>query len=428
MIERLKSITLFILVAASLVQTYMLAYGKPYYEMADETEYIEPELIGTRAEADDLIYPKDIVLHLGEGQHVLLYPGNVFYDEIFEKVSMRSFGGFRQIERSTLDWVALREEQRGVEIRYQDPVPSSILDSVMQLEGLLPNERDSFDKIWITTNEHGDEVRTFFLHSQDNRVYEVTKADLTTKDVEQFVGFGDEYEPKYDSLTVGTGRRTIYVPQSDLEMVRISLYTEPFTPEQLQNNLFVNPGITRKLMERDGTEIYTDGKRGLQIYHDRQWMSYSDPIAPVQSTNDLDAHLLTAVQFVNQHGGWNGKFRIERYATLTEQEYVFRQYYGQYPIVDLHEQPFGLIRTVMNNGTVNLYERSMINLQSIVGEREVVTLHGGEQLIQLIEEQGTRLMITDLYPAYRPTIQEDQVVLTPVWVMELLNGNMEYMY
>lgn len=59
MIEKLKSFTLFVLVVASLIQTYMLAYGKPYYELAEETEYIEPELVGTRAEADELIYPKD---------------------------------------------------------------------------------------------------------------------------------------------------------------------------------------------------------------------------------------------------------------------------------------------------------------------------------------------------------------------------------
>jgi regulatory protein YycH of two-component signal transduction system YycFG len=141
----------------------MLAYGKAYYEWVEETEYIQPELIGTRVEAQELIYPNDIVLHQGNGEHVILQPKNVFYKEIFEKVSMRSFGGFREIDRRSLDWELLREQYRGVEIRFHEQVPASILDTIMQIEGGFPDMNETFDKIWITTNESGEEVRTSVL-------------------------------------------------------------------------------------------------------------------------------------------------------------------------------------------------------------------------------------------------------------------------
>lgn len=425
--ERMKSLLLCLLVAASLIQTYMLAYSKPYYELVEETEYIQPELIGTRAEAADLIYPSDIVLHLGDGQHVVLYPRNVFYEEIYEKVSIRSFGGFRQIDRRSINWNELREQNRGVEIRFDGQITSDILASTMQIDGMLPVDSGSFDRIWITMNETGEDVRSFFFNTDENLIFEVTRADLTTKDVEQFVGFGDKYQPKYESFRVGNSGRTIYLPQKDLEMVRHKVNISTFTPEQLQNNLFVNPGITRKLMERDGTEIYTDGKRGLQIYHDRGWMSYSDPIAPVVTPTDWSNHLLAAVQFVNQHGGWNGIFRIEQYADVSNQEYIFRQYFGQYPIVDLHEQPFGLIRVVMNNGIMNLYERTVVTLQQTGIERLEASLLGGELLWEKIRRHPNMIMIDRLYPAYRPTLHEDHVVLTPVWVVEYVNGTKDYL-
>lgn len=426
--ESIKSLLLFVLVAASLIQTYMLAYSKPYYEQVDEPEYIQPELIGTRADAMELIYPTDIVLHLGDGQHVVLYPQNVFFNEIFNKIRMRSFGGFRQIERIAVDWFTFRERSRGVEIRFEDSIPAAVLSSIMEIEGQLPDREDNFDKIWITTNESGEEIRTFFINSWDNVTYEVTKADLTSKDIEQFVSFGDQYPVKYRSLSWSGILRTLYIPKTDLEMVSVKLNAEAFASEQLQKSLFVNPGITRKLMERDGTEIYTDGKRGLQIYHDRFWMSYSDPNAPMASAADLSNQLLAAVQFVNMHGGWNGDYRVERYAISSDQEYLFRQYYRQYPIIDLNPQPFGMIKVVMNNGIVSLYERSILMLTDVWGEREAAQLPGGEILQAKIAEHPERSMIERVFPAYRPVLNEDHILLTPIWVIEMANGSKEYVW
>lgn len=430
MMEKLKSLLLCVLVGASLVQTYMLAYSKPYYEIAEETEYIQPELMGTRAEVADLVYPTDIVLHLGDEQHVVLYPSNVFYEEIFEKVSVRSFGGFRQIESRAIDWTTLREQRKGVELRFDEPLPAIIMDSIMHIEGMFPSgdQMLAFDKIWITTSETGEEVRTFFFQSGTSAVYEVSRADMTSKDVEQFVGFGEQYEPKFAAMDTGNDGNVLYLPQAGLETVSLLMQIEAYTPEQLQNNLFVNPGITRKLMERDGTEIYTDGKRGLQIDYDRQWMVYSDPIAPVESNTQLSNHLSAAVQFVNQHGGWNGAFRIERYSSLANQEYVFRQYYGPYPIIDLDTQSFGAIRVVMNNGIILLYERSMASLQPQATERTEAYLYGGEVLLHAIQNHPYMYVMKRIYPAYKPTMLDTHVMLKPTWVVEFLDGTREYLF
>src|SRR5690606_10185802 len=195
--EQLQSALRSTSAVASLVPTYMSAPSNPYCALLGAPEHIQPELIGTRAEAGDLIFPIDVVLHMGEGEHVVLYPTNVFYEEIFEKIRMRSFGGFRQIDMRAHDWSTLREEHRGVEIRFDEQIPASILESAMQIEGVFPKREETFDKIWITTSATGEEVRTFFTNSADQVIYEVTRADLTTKDVEQFVGFGQQYEPKY---------------------------------------------------------------------------------------------------------------------------------------------------------------------------------------------------------------------------------------
>lgn len=80
----------------------------------------------------------------------------------------------------------------------------------------------------------------------------------------------------------------------------------------MKQSLFVDPGITRYLKERDGSEIYTDSKRGFQLNRDLRWITYSDPVAPVESKSEVLENLLAGIKFINQHIGWDGKYMVAR--------------------------------------------------------------------------------------------------------------------
>src|SRR5690606_38972138 len=109
-------------------------------------------------------------------------------------------------------------------------------------------------------------------------------------------------------------------------------------------------------------EVYSDAKRGLQVRTNQLWMSYTDPIAPLENTSDPIEDLNSAVQFINQRGGWNGKFRIDFIApSLTDkgQRFIFRQYMPvypfDYPVIERDHHLFGYIATTLQGGTISEY-------------------------------------------------------------------------
>lgn len=428
--ENIKTLILAVLVAASLVQSYLLAYSSPKFDAIIPTDYVESELQGTQAELSQLLFPADIVLHFGADQHTVLYPNMTFYRMILDVVKQRTFDGIREAGDVSELWELSPGESLGLEIRFSSDMPFSLLQQMMQLKGDALEESKPIERIWIFTRADREEVRVFFIASGSRDIYEATKADLTVKDVERFVGFG-KARAKYQ--LVG-GRH--YLPLEPLSMVRFEMDYKAFTAEQLQRSLFPDPSNTRILRERNGSEIYTDGKRGLQLSKQHNWLSYSDPAAPVEGNfNELDTSL-SAVQFINRHGGWNGAYllsSIQREPDANEEQTVlFRQYGGSYPgafpiISSNGQMPFGTIRLTLQNGVVTAYDRSVIQLEETGSHRELSELPGGETLAKALQSYSKYESVRHVMPAYRMILDEKggKAVLKPVWTVELRDGTIE---
>jgi hypothetical protein len=54
----------------------------------------------------------------------------------------------------------------------------------------------------------------------------------------------------------------------------------------------------------------------------------------------------------------------------------------------------------------------------------MVELSGGEALRQQLAQIGSPLKVTDLTPAYMPTLTGEELLLRPVWRVTLSDGNM----
>jgi regulatory protein YycH of two-component signal transduction system YycFG len=156
-------------------------------------------------------------------------------------------------------------------------------------------------------------------------------------------------------------------------------------------------------------------------------MSYTDPAAPTEGELDQVDEITGAVQFVNQHGGWNGMHRLTQAASFypgSGNVVRFQQYYEKVPIVSDLGMNFGYIELIMQKGVVTSYERSLLNLnQSAIG-RSGRVLPGGEVLRGIISLTEYPSEILALFPAFRPEIAEDDtVVLHPVWAVRLADGS-----
>ncbi|MFD2615294.1 YycH family regulatory protein [Paenibacillus gansuensis] len=419
--EKAKSVLLAVLVLLSLLQSYFLAYNFPNFSITNQPEsgYIRTDLQGTEETAENLLQPDEMILHFGLDKHTVLYPETEFYNLIFQRLKGRTFDGFQRLSILTVDWSEIRKTFKGVEIRFNKGIPMNLLARMMQIQGDTALESDTINRIWIYMKENKEEVRTLFVNDTGSAIYESTKADLTVKDVEEFVGFG-EFKTPY-----ATEYGEYYLPSEPLKIVKYRIPYDQFTSDQMQRSLFPDPGITRNLPEKDGSVIYTDSKRGLRVINKSKWITYTDPIAPVDSSNNVLENLYASVQFVNRHGGWNGKYILHETGGSEadgNNRFMFQQYYGPYPIISDEGASFGYMRLTAQKGVVSAYERSLINLDKPVTEKTQLELPGGKELQDRLLNRKLPSPVRDLYPAYVPTITEKYVELRPVWAVETADG------
>ncbi|QGQ99839.1 hypothetical protein EHS13_35730 [Paenibacillus psychroresistens] len=430
MMERIKSITLTILVLVSLVQSYFLAYSSPKFDNVVQTDYVENEVIGTQAELGDILFPEQIILHSGNSTHTLLPLSLQFYSMVYDDFLKRKFyDGLRRTETSSLDlnWDYIRKQNPGIELRFKEAIPLHVLQSILQIKQEAPLIDEMITRIWIYLVANTDDVHTYFLTDKDSVVYEAMKVDISADNVKKYVAFG-QYLTKYHSVT-----GDYYLPDEAITIAKIQASYSQFTADQLKRNLFVDPSMTRNFVERDLTQIYTDGKRALQVKNDTHWMKYSDPISiPVDNSNDAEENLLGSIKFINEHGGWNGTYIYSQMSSELEtgpQTFLYRQYVDNYPLIGLAPNNFGYIKLVLQRGVVSVYERSLIKIDTDTIVKKEAFLPGGKTLDNLIEAYSKRQEIVTIFPAYQVTVVKgNKVDLVPRWAVELKDGTNEFIY
>lgn len=428
--ESIKSLLLTLLVLCSLIQSYFLIYRLPGSDpvVKTESDYIKTENMGQASDVESTLFPSQIAIHLGENRHTIFYPESAFYNLIYSRLKGRQFDGLQRYALDNINWNEIRSSHTGLELEFDEGIPVALLQRVMQIVPDPLFDVETVSRVLIYNTGTDDQVRVFFFSSQGDVVYEATKADLTVQDVRQQVDFGKEWVP----YTLENG---IYIPEQPVSMVETGLNIDMFTTDQMQSSLFFDPSITRYIREKDGSEIYTDSKRSLQVRQNRNWINYTDPAAPAAGENNPGRDVLSAVDFVNEHGGWNGLFRLDQTDGAGDGQHtiVFRQYYGtgpfgSFPIVDLPSFHYSEITLDMRQGTITGYERSLIYADEGQWRKEIIELPGGDQLREQIAALEEGSPILKLYPAYFPSLTQEGLLLKPIWAVELSNGATRILY
>ncbi|EPY08521.1 YycH family protein [Paenibacillus alvei TS-15] len=428
MVERFKTMLLTFLVLLSLLQSFFLAYSMPNFDVRKKStsDYITTDPLGPEEKVENLIFPEQLVLHLGGNKHTILYPGMTFYNIIVKRLQGRSYDGFQYRSLSAVEWNRIREENEGVELLFHAPIPVKLLQKVFPIgdDSALMNE--SIRRIWLYTTKDTKEVRVFFFNAKGDAVYESTRADLTEQDVKQQVEFGRSWTPY--KLVNGS----YYVPEQPIELLEVTLPYDRITAEQMQRSLFNDPTVTKNI-ETGNSEIYTDVKRGLEVNRGLQWLIYSDPVVQTEGQQDIASDVTAAVRFINQHGGWNGRYRV----TMPDNEkrdvlngatsglgtaFRFQQYWGSYPIVSTSRFRFGYMQVTMQEGTVTSYERSLVQLHQRAEKKEMRQLVVGDALLQKLSALSQEKPIVGVDPVYIPELGKETVRLLPAWQVKYKDG------
>lgn len=423
MMEKLKTTALIVLVALSFLQSYLLAYSMPGLgaTVRSDQDYVNTEPMGSATSVESVIFPEELIIHLGGNKHTVIYPGTQFYEMILnQRIQGREFKGFERSPSNVLNWEEIRKTDIGIELRFDNGIPVELLQKLLKLEGDLLFLNETIDRIWIFKTTGTEEVRTFFFSADGQMVYESVRADLTVRDVQDYVGFG-QFQPKYTMTADG-----LYIPVAPLQSTDMVFLYETYSPD-LMLSLFFDPSTTRAFEDRSGSQIFTDGKRGLQVEQNGMWISYTDPAAPQSMENLLSDNVYASVDFVNQYGGWDGVHRFVNPQPGGEGKYVrFKQYVEQYPVIETPPFRYGYMRLTLQQGVVTEYSRSMITLAPQSESRAVRWLPGGEALEENLKKYARRGEVTALFPALQAApIDGKKLRFIPVWAVRHSDGTEE---
>lgn len=421
MIERVKTGLLIFLVALSLLQTYFLAYRMPWLGTTtrSDQDYVNTELLGQSSNVEQVIFPEELILHLGNDEHTIIYPHTQFYEIILrQRLASREFKGFQVMPAYDTDWDELRRVHKGIELSFTSGISMELLKKLLKLNTEGIEDSKQITSIYIYALEETEEVQAYFFDQNGSIVYRALHVDLTVKDIGDYIGFG-QFLPRYQFVA-----DQLYIANEHIQATEYVYHYDVFTSEQMQRSLFFDSSTTRAIVNRSGSQIYTDGKRGLKVEQNGLWINYTNSVASQTNSVPESENVYLAVDFVNQHGGWDSKYQLVQ-TPIREQRYVrFRKYIEQYPIIDISPFNFGYIQLGLQQGAVFEYDRSLIKLPYVPESKDIRWLYGGEQLRKQIETYPRAEDIISIYPALKVVpLQDATIEFSPIWAVMLRDGS-----
>lgn len=409
--DHILSWTLILLVGISLFLSFaiwsqvpidLLSINKvPEEKNIDLASIVEPEKI--------VVYLGDS-LYLGNSSRTLLRQSSPFYDEVLD------------ISRNLLPilWTTTPEStdinrdffinKKGVEIVFPTPLPTSFLK---QLFDVKSSDTSSFDTKLISSYILIDDGElNGYLVDNEGLLYKLGKGNDSKELVNLIKDITDSNPNLYATLSAGNvNLRGVYVSLLPYEIPKYSVKRETIPDERMIARFFNDISVTRRIHERDGAVIYTDGQRGLRIYPNGA-LEYNYPVGKENKRNvSFYEALKIAVDYVNNHGGWPQGSYLAFYEAKTSQtgnyyEFKFGIRANGYSIIDEDNH----ITVAVEGTQVKNYYRYIIGS---IKQQGLYELMDPIKALDVAVSTKNIRVVDDIYPGY--IIIDD--MLKPTWVV-----------
>ena len=318
--SRVSTVVLAVLVGISVFLSARLWFGienRSALPTNSPKVKVEPK---DRLDPAQLLAPARIVAHLGKDAksgkelHTVLYPDNVDYQRVWgvSRQLILALDG-TSIARPGEDFRAgmadIRQARKepGVELILTTPLRFDvwiwawsgqegrnawpITRRVILTAGKTP---EAF--IQIGGEESFVRVR---LPEKPEALAGLLKG-LAPKEGGEFAAY-EELPPEIGQVAVDPG---IFVPAGPIPLAPFRSVGEPLLPEMLSRTFFADISVVRRIEERDGAIIYTDGYRGLRIYPNGSAEYRAPQAGESPGPMDVRAVIERGGEFIALHGGW----------------------------------------------------------------------------------------------------------------------------
>lgn len=443
-VERVKTIVLVLLIVISLVLSMFLWSSTPKLDSLTPSDYVAPQPIGHKYEATDVIRPSTVLFHTGDGHHKKADLESAIYKEVVSEMNKWSFYDLANVQMTREEWEAFINKRKTMEIVYRHEIPADIASQLFMLRGRIDGELRSVSRILLYESGDKSAVYALLISSRDQRIIRartsMTPETLTKLSTPEKIG-GLPEQILYRTFVDGIESQIrparydfydpLYLPKEQGKMSRYRYFYQPLTIQQVLDAMFVDVSLTRQVTERDGTMIYTNGSQSVSIPVDRNYLLYRHPRHEEENMEGEQANytaLNSALTFVNQHGGWTGRYYLEDIEESSASNrgesisYRFRQYVGAYPLFNGGGPEMNIVSVRVFDGSVSELYYPMRQLD-LYFEKIPLTVVSGDELIKRLEKKGIRKEEIDSIELglYTRSVY-DFIEMKPCWLIYLQNS------
>ncbi|NLZ53734.1 MAG: hypothetical protein GX892_11445 [Thermoanaerobacteraceae bacterium] len=401
--------TLIVLVVISLFLSFSIWSQVPgnfsALRMIDDDKKVDPTLA---------VSPEKILVYLGNSFSTILKPSSPLYDktwsistELLTTQSNASPELMGDINRENFIRV------KGLEVFFPTPLPANFLRQHFNIEGVDFSLLDGklINSFVLVDDGH---LSVYLVDSEDF-LYKIGKGQNPQNLNSIIKEIDNSNPPLYAGLTADVNLKVngdVYVSLSPYELPVYSVKLEQILEEQIASKFFPDFSVTRRIQERDGTVIYTDGQQGLRFYDDGAF-EYNMPVSKeVRKTQSLYESFNTAVDFIATHGGWPKGAYLASYEEITGPSgptyiFKFKIRVNGFRVINMDD----FINLTVEGNQVKNYYRSPSILTKQEGILDLMT--PVEALNAAVSTKNIKI-VNDIYLGY---VLENEK-LKPVWIVD----------
>lgn len=427
--EKIKTLILIMLVITSVFFT-----SKTWIEVdySNETPNGGDFLFDNNSGIMEVIAPDRIAVHLKGDKILVMNPSDKHYQEIWAtllKSSVKSIAEGDKTDFVSINkivWESQKKEQ-SLELIFKTPFDLGFWNKAFNSKKkTLPQIRLSRLLVSLdmpnTVLLFDDGTDSYYKISKDsiNPIKENLFNDIANSDeLNEFI----ELPTDTLGLVLETG---IYVPKNPLTISDVTVVKEDIKPDGLVKDFFSDMSVVRKIEEKDGARIYTDGQKGFRIYPSGAVEFNHAITAKGDYSDDLFDAARLGYNFLITYGGLPAGSYLDKAGQLEHdpKSNIFTYDYRYEGIPVLGER--NAIEIVIAQGEVKNYYRNLEHPVAPISDQQSLSISpfnaldtAASNLRFLIGAQEDKHKVKDVYQAYYRLDEGWEYIISPVWVVEL---------
>ncbi|MCH5585079.1 two-component system activity regulator YycH [Shimazuella sp. AN120528] len=452
LINKIKTISLVILVISSVILTAVLWYSTPSYDEQNiayiPAPYIAKDNYYVKKYLFQLTAPPFLISHTQGKNQLITQQQSTLFPKLIHNIHGMKLDGFEVITPTADDWNLLFHQTNGLEMSFLQDLPVEQLDAFFFQ--LLKNEPlfqsiSTISRVWLFENPATKKSSIWFISDQDGKVIQAN----TDFDVDQWPKILEQVQqtPNLMSLeavpTNGENpwdkanqnkpfSRILYMPNGSISIPQLTYSNQTIGIDSIKEWLFQGDNIEPIDLSKNES-VFMNNNQILTFYKQQSYMVYVDNSKTDGTTslgvgNEID---VINTKFMAKHHGWTGNYILDK---MSQQDnahlYTFRLISQALPVYwegDTTKNPHLDTIQLQAGSSINAvskYVRSLHYLSKKPTKQINFILPNKETILaELTKKQIPITSVNRIYPIYKAkNNSHGQVVMTPCWQMELSNG------